>query len=553
MATLFPKKKSLNYFSTEKPSRPVADFELRKINQFSFFLFFLFMTFFSLFLIARLFQLTIVKGSYYQELAQKNRIRELIIEPERGEIVDRQGLTLARNEKIDISRLKIPKKDQERFFSRRVYYYPQETAHLLGYRQLAGENDLKNDLCLTKLFPGDKVGKKGIENLFDCDLRGIPGKKLIETDASGNFLRTLGIISPTPGKRLQLTIDIQLQRKVFELVKEKKAAVIASIPQTGEVLALVSSPTFSSQDFEDSQIKKIKNYLQNEDQPLLNRALQGNYPPGSVFKMIVGIAGLEEKAINEKTTFEDKGIITRGNLTFGNWFFLQYGKTDGLVDIVKAIKRSNDIFFYLASEKIGPAKIKIWAERLGLGKKTNIGLEESEGLIPTEFWKETVLKEKWYDGDTFNLSIGQGYLLATPIQINYSSAVFANNGYYCQPLLLKNQKPSCQKLPIVKKNLEIIKRGMKEACLPGGTGWPFFEFKIKDSEGELKRITAGCKTGTAESSGKDQKPHAWITVFAPFDNPEIIVTVLVEEGGQGSDVAGPVAKEILTEYFEKTR
>lgn len=543
--------KKLSFFQKAENKNLEFNYFEEKINEISFFLFLIVVGFFSFVLIGRLFQLSIVKNSYYKNLAENNRIKEFLIEPQRGEIIDRKGFTIVKNEKADIEKsIDEAIKNNNRFLSKRVYLYPEETAHILGYRQEADEKDIKNDVCVNKLILGDKTGKKGVEKIFDCELRGVAGKKLIETDAKGNFLKTIAVIAPVNGKKIQLSIDLELQKKAYELIKDKKGAVVASIPKTGEILILTSSPSFNPQDFEDKSIN-IKKYFEDKNKPLFNRALEGVYPPGSLFKLITATASLEEKIIDEKTFIEDKGIIKAGPLTFGNWYYLQYGKTDGMVDVVKAIQRSNDIFFYLVGEKTGVEKIKKWSEIFGLGKKTNIGLDENEGLIPSIFWKETVLKEKWYTGDTYNLSIGQGYLLTTPIQMNFVSSVFANNGFYCEPQILKNQKPICKKLPISKKNLDLIKEGMKKACSPGGTGWPLFNFKYQISNTKYQEIDTACKTGTAESHAQSGKPHAWITVFAPYEKPNIVLTVIIEEGGQGSDVAGPIAHDILKAYFER--
>ncbi|GAB4218609.1 MAG: penicillin-binding protein 2 [Candidatus Microgenomates bacterium] len=535
-----------------------------KTNEFLFFLFLIFIIFFSFIIVIRLFQLTIVKGNYYRQLSEKNRLKEFLIESERGEIVDRKGFTIVKNKPADFNTpISEILKNNQRISSIRHYFYPEETAHLIGYIQEADINDLKNDNCLTKLTSGDKTGKKGVEKLFECQLRGTSGKKLVQTDARGNFLKTVAIIPPVSGEKIQLSIDLELQKKAYQLIKDKKAAIIASDPKTGEILTLISSPSFNPQYFEEKN-PKIADYLKDKNYPLFNRATEGVYPPGSLFKLIVATASLEEKAIDEKTEFEDKGIIKAGPITFGNWYFLQYGKTDGMVDIVKAIKRSNDIFFYLAGEKTGVEKIKKWAEIFGLGKKTNIGIEEVEGLVPSTFWKETVLNDRWYTGDTYNFSIGQGYLQNTPLQMNYVTSVFANNGIYCQPKLLKNEKTNCYKLPIFQKTIDLIKEGMKQACSPGGTGWPLFDFKVKNQKlkinknqseesKDLIKIQTACKTGTAESHAASGLPHAWISVFAPFKEPEIVVTVLVEEGGQGSDTAGPIARDLLKTYFERSQ
>lgn len=512
----------------------------------------------TLILIIRLFQLTIVKGSYYRRLAENNRLREFTIEPERGKIIDRKGFVIVKNQPANIeTKIEEILKNKNRIISKRDYQNGIYLSHLLGYLQEADENDLNNDQCYLKLKPIDKVGKKGIEKLFDCQLRGIPGKKIIEVDALGNYLETIKVIPPIPGKTIQMSIDLNLQKKAYQLLEDKKGAIIVSNPKTGEILTLVSSPSFDPQDFFDNNLDKINQYLNDKNKPLFNRALEGIYPPGSLFKLITATASLEEKVIDEKTEFEDKGTIKAGPLTFGNWYFLQYGKTDGMVNIIKAIKRSNDIFFYLIGDKLGVEKIKKWAEIFSLGEKTNIGLTEETGLIPSKFWKEKVLKENWYTGDSYNLSIGQGYLLTTPIQNLIVTNIFANNGFRCQPKLTKKQpgeKILCQKLPISKKTIDIVKEGMRQACDIGGTGWPFFDFKVKSLENNqeiLKKINVGCKTGTAESQSKESLPHAWFTAFAPYEDPEISIVVLVENGGQGSDIAGPIAKDILKEYFER--
>jgi len=516
-----------------------------RFSEIVFFGLLIFAGFFLAILILRLFQLTIAKGQYYRTLSENNRIKEFLIEPRRGEIIDRKGFVVAKNLQANIEEdFNQTRKNHDRIKSTRIYESPEAVAPLIGYRQLADENDLKTDNCLYKITLGDKIGKKGVEKFFDCDLKGQPGKKLIETDAKGNFLRTINVITPLEGKTIRLAMDLELQKKAYEMLRGKKGAIVASIPKTGEIITIVSSPSFNPEDFENGS--KVEKYFSDPDKPLFNRASEGSYPPGSLFKLITATAALEEKAIDEKTEFEDKGKITAGPITFGNWYFLQYGKTEGMVDVVKAIKRSNDIFFYLAGEKTGVDKIKKWAEIFGLGKKTNIGIDEAEGLIPSTFWKEATLNDRWYTGDTYNLSIGQGYVGVTPLQMLMVTSVFANGGYLCKPELLKTQ--SCKKLPISDKTINLIKEGMKQACSTGGTGWPLFDFTVNG-----RKIQTACKTGTAESHAKSGLPHAWITVFAPYEKPEIALTVLVEEGGQGSDVAGPIAKEILKAYFERSQ
>lgn len=549
----------------------------KKISSaFILYLYFLMITVLFATLGLRLFQLTIVKGEYYSRASEQNRIRELIIEPKRGIIRDRKGLILTNNTGADT------RENSERLTSHRIYHSPDVIAQIIGYRQKADQQDFSLDSCITKLRIGDKVGKKGVEKLFECELRGKHGKKLIEVDARGQYLRTISLLPPQDGKTIQLALDLELQTKAYELVKGTNAAIVATKPETGEVLVLASSPTFNPQAFEDENAKTVSSYLSANDKPLFNKATEGTYPPGSIFKIILATGALEEKKITDQTLIEDTGILKAGPLSFGNWYFLQYGKTDGMVDVVKAIKRSNDIFFYKVGDLLTPNKIKKWADIFGYGSKTGIGLEEAEGIIPSEFWKQEMFHDQWYLGDTYNLSIGQGYLLVTPLQMNQATAVFANGGYFCTPQLLRDQRSNikdqnCKKLPISEKTLKLVREGMRQACSTGGTGWPFFQFSVisnrpsvdikktgekltTDNRQPTTNIQVGCKTGTAESqsaapTGSDLKvapPHAWFTVFAPYDKPEIVLTVLVENAGQGSDVAAPIAKEILKAYFERS-
>lgn len=508
-----------------------------------------------LILVVRLFQLTVVKGNYYRRLSEENRIKEVVIEAKRGKIVDRKGIEMATSLSPKSGTVK------DRFVSQRRAPFGNSDSHIVGYAQFADKNDLTNDLCLNKLQLGDSAGKKGVERIYECDLRGVNGRKLLELNAQGEVLKTLGKIEPVDGQTVQLTIDQKLQQKAFDLFTKNvssqsanfpkqellaKGAVVALEPKTGKTLLLYSNPSFDPNDFYTQNSKKITEYFKDKKQPMFNRVTEGAYPTGSLFKLFVATGALEEKAMKPDTVIEDTGQITAGPLKFGNWYFLQYGKTEGEVDMVKAIKRSNDIYFYKAGERLGVENIKKWAERFGLGKVTKFPFSQSEGLIPSKFWKEEILKENWYLGDTYNLSIGQGYVLTTPIQIAQAAAVFANGGYLCDPLLKQTAKPTCVKMPISDETMKTIREGMSQACDTGGTGWPFFEYKVNG-----KRIHVGCKTGTAEAHGYGSpEPHAWFTVFAPFDKPEISLTVLVENGGQGSDIAAPIAKELLNAYFE---
>lgn len=525
--------------------------------------------FFFIILLIKLFTLTIVKGSYYRRLSEANRIQEIPIEPKYGTIRDRKGFVLAENKEADVS----TQKDFIR--SERIYYFPEETAHLIGYRQMADKKDIAMDYCPRKLIQNEKVGKKGVEKLFDCELRGIPGKKLVEVNASGKKEGVIAVIPPIDGKPIQLALDIELQRAAFAALGGRRGAVIAMKPTTGELLTFVSSPSFDPTFFEKGDVR-VSEILNNKEKPLLNRITEGVYPPGSIFKPLIATGALEEGIFTDKTIIQDDGFVMAGALRFGNWYFLQYGKTEGPVDMLKALQRSNDTYFYKLGEKMGPEKMQIWAEKFGLGSAVSIGFDEAEGTLPSPFWKSETLKENWYLGDTYNYSIGQGYLSTTPLQMAYALSPFANNGSQCKPQLIKFSSPECKKLAISQETIDVIKEGMKRACSPGGTGWPLFDFKVKNVElfakdlekiPEAKKASAAasmnrnsiyfkpiqtaCKTGTAESHAKSGIPHAWIQVFAPFENPEISVTVLVEEAGQGSDIAAPIAQDVLKAYFER--
>jgi penicillin-binding protein 2 len=566
---------------------------------------------FFLMMILRLFELTIVKGNYYRSLSENNRIREVTIEAERGKIVDRKGYVLADSSNVEVT------ESLKRIESKRLYKEPEQFSHVIGYRQIADKTDIANDPCLNKLKLGDKTGKKGVERLYECELRGRNGKKLIEVNAQGLFKRTLNVIEPEHGRTIQLALDSDLQKRAYQMLDGKKGVVVAMDPRSGEILAMASTPSFNPQAFEDNDAKEVSRLFNDENKPLFNRATEGTYPPGSVFKMVVAAAALEEEAIDRDTVVADTGKITAGNREFGTWNYLEHGQTEGDVDVIKSLQRSNDIFYYKIGEKIGPEKIKSWAEVFGYQARTGIGIDEAMGTIPSPFWKQDTIKEQWYTGDTFNLSIGQGFVLTTPLQVTIATAPFANeDGEACTPTLVKLGTPyapskRCKKIPMTEAVRATIREGMHQACKVGGTGWPLFNFRVKDpnaptptpsidrsaSESALlaasgsavlaattsarivspsptptvmpierlwdpsyllasgsaalgtKPMEVGCKTGTAESF-QGEEPHAWFTAFAPFDNPEILVTVLLEKDGQGSDRAAPVAREILRTYFE---
>jgi penicillin-binding protein 2 len=398
--------------------------------------------------------------------------------------------------------------------------------------------------CGKKMNNQTLIGRGGIEETMNCELLGTDGKKLVETDAKGNENRQLGIYDPIPGKDVNLSIDAYWQEKMFALLSGKKAAAIVSEVGTGKILVLASSPSFDPNAFSfEIDNDKIKSYLNDsEGLPMLNRAIGAKYHPGSVFKISVASAGLEEGVINENTTFNDTGEIKVGDYSFKNWLWVKSGQAEGFINIVHAIKRSNDVFFYRLGESLGSDKIRAWANKFGLGVKTNIELPaEVSGLVPDAGWKEETTGEKWFLGNTYHMAIGQGDVSVTPLQINMETSIIANNGQKCDFSVLKDSKINCHNIGIDQSTVDIVKKGMISACHTGGTAWPLFNFKTE----------LACKTGTAEVGDGSKDTHAWLTAFAPADNPQIVITVLVERGGEGSDVAAPIVGDFLKEYVEE--
>lgn len=499
--------------------------------------------FVSLFVLAwRLFDLTIIRGHEFRSLADDNRIKEIIRHAPRGRILDRTGKVLADN----------TSKDGEYGFNR-VYPYSTATSPVTGYTGEITSSELSDQYYQLRGYrQGDRIGRMGIEAVFEARLRGRDGRELVEVNAAGAVTRILGRIDEVPGEDVTISIDRGLtQTALGAFPADEKGAIIVSRPTTGELLAITTNPSFDANVFSHTLPKETVDQLfENPDLPMFNRAIGGVYPPGSTFKIVVAIAGLEEGAVSPKTLFEDTGELRIGPFTFPNWYFTQYGKTEGFVDIVKAIQRSNDIFFYKLGETLGITKLGLWARRLGVGAPLGIEIPgEAAGLMPDPAWKAKQFdteadKEKrndeWYVGDTYHVAIGQGYLLTTPLQVNNWTNVIAAQGKLCKPTIEKKRQ-ECKDLGIKKETIDLITEGMKRACEPGGTGWPLFDFLVP----------VACKTGTAEFGDPQNRTHAWFTAFAPIDEPEISVTVLVEGAGEGSDKAAPIAKKILEEWFSR--
>ncbi|MBI2612083.1 hypothetical protein HYW54_05085 [Candidatus Gottesmanbacteria bacterium] len=516
-------------------------------------------------LATRIFELTIIRGSYYRYLAEGQRVKEIRIAAPRGIIYDRNNTPLVRN---------IPVRIESKEGIMREYPFAEFLAHVIGYTGEIDEKEMEKrnriETFNNRFFPGDIVGKMGIEKSYDGRLRGRGGRRLTEVDAKGEHVRDLGESAPLSGENIHLSLDLGLQKVATSSFENKMGAVVALEPASGEILALYSSPSFDPNVFIEGV--NVDDILDSADMPLFNRAIGGVYPPGSTFKIVTAISALEEEKIKADTIIEDTGVIEIGPFKFSNWYFTQYGRKDGLVDIVKAIQRSNDIFFYKTGEFLGITKLAAYAHKLGVGRSLRIDIEgEAEGVMPDPDWRMKARGDEWYLGDTYHVAIGQGDLLTTPLQVNNWTNIVANGGRLCRPHLIKDQKENCQDLGIKKENIELVREGMIKACQPGGTGWPLFNFKYQisnikypideknflstlestTSAKKLTEIVTACKTGTAEFGSPENKTHAWFTIFAPAYDPEISITVLVEEGGEGSSVAAPIAKKMLEEWFSR--
>jgi len=520
-----------------------------------------------LLLVGKLFELQLVFGSKNRALAEGNRIKKEVIPAPRGIIYDRYDKELVRN--VPIYRLKTEEncEDEEgcfKFISRdealnleaqgeldglrtdigRDYLYREALAHVLGY---LGEAN-KEEVELGKYQMGDLVGRMGVEEKYDRLLRGQDGGLIYEVDAYGNKIREIGRFEPIPGNDLYLLIDAELSKKTYAALEGKPGAVVVSKVENNEILALVSSPSFDpnllsrTENKDEKSQEKIKDLFKDPLKPFFNRAITGVYPPGSTFKIVTATAGIEEGKVDEDTIYNDTGQIQIGEYVYRNWYFTQYGKTEGEIDLIMAIKRSTDTFFYKIGEWVGATRLSEWAYAFGLGKKTGIKIPgEVAGFVPTPKEKQRLKGERWFLGNTYHYAIGQGDLLTTPLQINNLTNVIASGGELCNPSLLEDEEVNCQSLRLKDLSLKLVKEGMKEACSSKGTAFPFFEFKPQ----------VACKTGTAEFGDPEGETHAWLTAFAPFDKPDIVATALIEKGGEGSDVAAPVVKEIMNYYFHE--
>lgn len=446
----------------------------------------------------------------------------------------------------------------------REYPYGSMASHLFGYLGEISRQEL-DEHGADFYIKGDQIGKMGFEKLLEKELRGEKGQRYIEVNARGFEQRRLDTQLPLPGNDIKLTIDLDLQQAALQAMNGKSGAVVAMEVATGRLLTLSSTPNIALKDFAGGISTRVwKEHIDNPLKPLINKSIQGQYPPGSTYKMVTALAGLAEGVISPSTTFTCTGSMFFGNRRYGCWKKEGHGK----IKLHRALTESCDVYFYQVGQLLGVDRLAQYATALGLGEKTGIRLEhEKSGLVPTRAWKKRARRVEWQKGETLSVAIGQGFNLATPLQICRMTAAVANDGVTYKPQLIeKITGPDGETLqsftPIVigtvesgKKYLPLIRDALVSAVNDQhGTG----------GEAALENIIVGGKTGTAQvvrlekfkDVNKNDIPykyrdHAWFTCFAPADKPEIAVTVLVEHGGHGGSVAGPVARAVLEKYFKK--
>lgn len=558
----------------------------------------------------RAFELQALQASSLRAVAENNRLREVVTLAHRGRIFDRNGIVLAQNEplfQLLAERLKLPEKAEERMVTfanaavtcgqdpqafeaayqegvakqhadillaeglsyecamrlmsaealpsgLRVELAEKRTSittdipslsHVLGYTSSISEAEYP---ALEKYGyrPFDRAGKQGLEKEYEVSLRGHNGTTLIEVDAGGNYLRTLKDTLPEDGKDLTLALDARLQAYIETVLQArlqaapiKRASVVMTDPKTGEVLAMVSYPAYNANDFSGGiSEEKYQALLNDPNAPLFNRCVAGEYPSGSTIKPLYASAALTEGVITPQTSFISTGGLWLGDRFFPDWRPGGHGQTN----VYHAIADSVNTFFYAIGggtaefPGMGVEKLMDWARRYGLGSATGIDFpSEGDGFLPSKDWKQAVKGEPWYIGDTYNVSIGQGDILTTPLQINTAIASIANNGVLVPPHFTQGPAPS-ERTVIDQAVADIVQDAMRETVTNGSARM------MQDVP-----VPVAGKTGTAQWS-QTAAPHSWFTGFAPFEDPQVAITVLVEQGGDLT-LASPVAHDILMWYF----
>ncbi|KRW83521.1 penicillin-binding protein 2 [Marinobacter sp. P4B1] len=579
-------------------------------------------------LLARMYQLQIVEHEIYTTLSDKNRVQVQSVPPPRGLVYDRNNLLLAENRPVfsltlvperigsmdeTLARLteilSISDEDIERFQRRLneprrpfqeiplsydlneeeiarmavhrhrfpgvevkaelVRYYPHSelTAHALGYVGRINRNELQR-IDPVNYAGTNYIGKSGVERFYEKVLHGKVGYQHVETNARGRILRVLERENPVPGEDLQLHLDLRLQRKAHELLEGRRGAIIAIEPATGGILALASVPGFDANKFVTGiSVKDYRDLSESIDKPLFNRALRGQYPPGSTIKPMMAVAALDSGVTTRERTIWDPGYfqLKESGRRYRDWKRTGHG----WVDLMDSVAESCDVYFYQIGVEMGVDVMYDYLSRFGFGEDATLDVAGAlSGLLPSRDWKRAVRSEPWYPGDSVNMSIGQGFFLATPLQLATATALIANRGEWVEPRLLKDirgDRPVEEFLPASTH---------KPLDLKNPDDWEYvvdtMEEVMHGTRGTARGAARGAsyrmagKTGTAQvfSLGEDEeydaeeirerlRDHALFVGFAPTDDPKIAVAIIVENGGGGSSVAAPVARGLFDAWLEE--
>ncbi len=583
--------------------------------------------FFLLVIVSRFWYLQINQGDEYRRLAENNRVRIRSVPPPRGHIFDREGREIVTNRpSFNVSLIREDSYDIEDVLKRlsvvldedievlweqirksedtprhipitlkedvdwdvlaylennkykfsgirievqpvRVYHYGDLAANIIGYIGSINKQQLEADTSGV-YEGGDLTGKRGLELLREADLRGEKGSRSTEVNARGFEQQQIKNIAPLPGRDIKLTIDAELQQAAEQYmdISDKAGAVVVLEVGSGRLLAAASTPTIHLEEFIGGISQKNWDaLLNNPKHPLINKVAQAAYPPGSTYKIVTALAGLSEGVIDVNTTFYCPGHYYFGNRLYRCWKHSGHGT----VDIRRAITESCDVFFYQVGQRVGVDKLAEYAKKLGLGQRTGVELEhEKTGLAPTKAWKRERYNEKWHEGETLSVAIGQGFNIMTPLQICLMTAAIANGGTIYKPQLVETvTTPDGEVIeqfepqvigelsPRDKRYLPLIQEGLYGVVM-GKRGTA--------RNVRIEGLSIAGKTGTAQvvrlaqyKGLKEQdipykfRDHAWFTCYAPADNPKIAVTVLVEHGLHGGSGAGPIARVVMKKYFEK--
>lgn len=566
-------------------------------------------------LFCRLWSLSVLQSGRFQQLADRNHIRTVPLNAPRGLIYDREGRVLVDNvyssnlvlypdQLTDLRRtldflvkgLNLDRPDLEerieggRSYSafrpivvkenlpieeiayilahqtdhpelgidqqpRRIYRYGSLAAHVLGYVGEVSMQQLKQpEFAGTR--PGDIVGEYGVERTYNQMLTGRDGYSRVLVNSVGKTLREIARRPPTKGKGLRLSLDLDLQRAAEQELGDRPGAVVLLDPRSGEVLSMVSHPEFDPNKFAlRLSREEWQELISNPKRPLQNRAIQSSFSPGSIFKIIMAVAGLEAGVITPQTTVYCSGKVQ----IYGHWFHCWKEGGHGRVDLREAIQHSCNVYFYELGQKLGIAQISRYSRLLGLGRRTGIDLfGEIAGLVPSPQWKETALGKPWYAGETISVAIGQGPTNVTPVQLARSVAMIATGRE--APLHLvaghtgdEGMDEGPAPLPFDDDNLGVVRQAMWKVVNQSGTGGAarVAGFQVSGKTGTAQIISR--KTRSQLSKGAEDKfePNAWFVGFAPVEHPEVVISVIVQGGGGGGSVAAPLAGKILRYYYEK--